>query len=269
MLMRLAEKHPSSVAALTFQYRMNESICRLSSDFAYDGNLKCGDDSVRNRKLSLPLFPQNLPPLVPGRKGLWHWLPMVSSPDNPVLFVDTDNIRKSPSNRTNSSGTKPPMESLEERRGARVGGRITNPTEATLVRYILHSLIRSGAPPKDIGVISPFRAQVQNIGDHSSMASWKESGLEVSTIDRYQGRDKPVIVLSLVRSNREGQTGRLLQDKRRLNVAFTRAKAKLIIVGSFSTLTRGSPILRPLLNTLNEQGDRLLLPENALECYQI
>ena len=265
--MRLAEKHPSAVAALTFQYRMNEAICKISSDFAYDGNLKCGDDKVRNRKLSLPTFPQNLPSVVPGKRGLWHWLKMTISPDNPVIFVDTDNMRKEPA--CAKSKEKLPMEGIEERTGGRGGGKITNPIEAILVRYIVKGLISTGAQPKDIGVISPFRAQVQTIGEDSTVAAWKESGLEVSTIDRYQGRDKTTIVLSLVRSNSGGHTGRLLQDKRRLNVAFTRAKAKLIIVGSYSTLTTGSPLLQPLLNKLNDQGKRQLLPENALECYHI
>ncbi len=101
------------------------------------------------------------------------------------------------------------------------------------------------------------------------MAEWKRSGLEISTIDRYQGRDKSVIILSFVRSNLKGNTGRLLQDKRRLNVALTRAKCKLIMVGSFSTLKSGSVPLRPLLGRINSKGQRQLLPENALDCYQI
>ena len=101
------------------------------------------------------------------------------------------------------------------------------------------------------------------------MASWKAQGLEISTIDRYQGRDKPVIILSCVRSNKQARTGRLLQDMRRLNVAMTRAKCKFIIVGSFSTLKKGSPRLRPVLGRINNRGQRFLLPENAAECYHV
>ena len=79
-------------------------------------------------------------------------------------------------------------------------------------------------------------------------------GLEISTIDRFQGRDKSAIILSLVRSNEEGKVGRLLQDFRRLNVAFSRAKMKMIIVGSFITLQRGSDTLRPVLEALQHKG---------------
>ena len=111
-------------------------------------------------------------------------------------------------------------------------------------------------------------AQVQHLEEDPKLTDWKKGGLEISTVDRYQGRDKDAIILSFVRSNPEGNTGRLLQDKRRLNVALTRAKAKLIMIGSFSTLKSGSLPLRPLLGRINSKGQRQLLPENALECYQ-
>lgn len=86
------------------------------------------------------------------------------------------------------------------------------------------------------------------------MKSWKTQGLEVSTIDRYQGRDKDAIVLSFVRSNSKGKVGRLLEDYRRLNVAVTRAKCKLVMVGSFSTLIEGSTHLRGSLERLQKEG---------------
>jgi superfamily I DNA and/or RNA helicase len=69
----------------------------------------------------------------------------------------------------------------------------------------------------------------------------------MSTIDRYQGRDKSVILISLVRSNEKGRVGRLLSDFRRINVALSRAKTKLIIIGSLQTMSRGSEVLRPVL----------------------
>ena len=81
-----------------------------------------------------------------------------------------------------------------------------------------------------------------------------KQGLEICTIDRFQGRDKSVIIISLVRSNGEGKAGRLLQDFRRLNVAFSRAREKMIVVGSLQTLQRGSDVLRPLLHSLQQRG---------------
>lgn len=76
----------------------------------------------------------------------------------------------------------------------------------------------------------------------------------MSTVDKFQGRDKRAIIVSLVRSNKEGKAGMLLQDFRRLNVAFSRAKEKMIIVGSYSTLLKGSHVLRPVLKSMQERG---------------
>ena len=80
------------------------------------------------------------------------------------------------------------------------------------------------------------------------------NGLELGTVDIFQGRDKETIVLSLVRSNKEGKAGRLLQDFRRLNVAFSRAKQKIVMVGSFSTLYAGSDVLRPVLDSIQQKN---------------
>ena len=137
---------------------MNEEICKLSSLLIYDGILKCANDVVSKRTLDLPGFPKMLPPISPMTKGLWPWLKMTISPGKPVVFVDTDSMRKLPSSHAVQTG---PMEGLEEKQGGRAGGKVTNPTEASVVRYIIHGLVAAGLPPKDIGVISPFRAQVR------------------------------------------------------------------------------------------------------------
>lgn len=159
MLMRLAQKHPESVAALTYQYRMNESICKLSSYLIYGGKLKCGNAEVAHQKLQLDAFPSKLPPTSSTRKGYWPWLRMTIDPEKPVIFVDTDNVKRSP--RSSSEGPdQTGVEWLEEKSGGRSGGNVQNPTEAILVRYIVAGLISSGISAGSIGVISPFRAQV-------------------------------------------------------------------------------------------------------------
>lgn len=84
-------------------------------------------------------------------------------------------------------------------------------------------------------------------------------GLEILTMDKYQGRDKEVMLLSLVRCNSARQTGSLLADWRRVNVSITRAKAKLVLVGSASTLT-SVPVLARLLGILNRRHCVLRLP---------
>ena len=94
--------------------------------------------------------------------------------------------------------------------------------------------------------------QVRLMDESKRLAEWKKSGLEVSTIDRYQGRDKEAIIVSFVRSNKSGKSGRLLDDFRRINVAVSRAKKKLILIGSQSTLCSGSSVLAPVLRHLAE-----------------
>ena len=96
--------------------------------------------------------------------------------------------------------------------------------------------------------------QLRILNENLTLREFKTKGLEICTIDRFQGRDKPVIILSLVRSNEEGKAGRLLQDFRRLNVAFSRAKKKMVMIGSFSTLYRGSDIMQPVLELIEERN---------------
>lgn len=287
LLLQLAEKHPLSVAPLTHQYRMCEDICKLSSYLVYGGRLKCGSEKVRNQKLEVRGFPDRLPPAAKDDISLWQWMNLTLDPENPVVFVDTDNIGSKQISQSDES--KRERIALEVKQGGRKGGAVTNPTEATLVRYICHGLLSVGVSPESIGMISPFRAQVSAnkpficpihlfltnrlqvrlIENDPTVAAWSKKGLELSTIDRYQGRDKAVIIISFVRSNLEGTVGRLLQDKRRLNVALTRAKCKLILIGSAATLKAGSVHLRPLLGRLNKNGQRQLLPRNAIDCYNI
>jgi DNA replication ATP-dependent helicase Dna2 len=105
------------------------------------------------------------------------------------------------------------------------------------------------------------------LDDDHFLQSNKKNGLEISTIDRYQGRDKEAIVLSLVRSNPHGRTGRLLEDYRRLNVALSRAKRKLIIIGSCRTMTEGSKVLQPIMRDIQNKKWIETLPENATKLY--
>ena len=90
---------------------------------------------------------------------------------------------------------------------------------------------------------------------------WKE--LEVLTVDRCQGRDTAALLLSLVRSNAARSAGHLLADWRRVNVALTRAKCKLVLVGSPATLA-SVPLFAELLELVREKGWLIQLPANAL-----
>uniref|UniRef100_A0A8B9CTH3 DNA replication ATP-dependent helicase/nuclease n=1 Tax=Anser brachyrhynchus TaxID=132585 RepID=A0A8B9CTH3_9AVES len=109
---------------------------------------------------------------------------------------------------------------------------------------------KAGCKPSDIGVISPYRHQLKIITD--LMARLKENRVEVNTIDKYQGRDKSIIIVSFVRNSNEENLGTLLKDWRRLNVAITRAKHKLVMVGCIPSLRRYPPLEKLLCHLQSE-----------------
>ncbi|WP_297453960.1 IGHMBP2 family helicase [Persephonella sp.] len=104
-----------------------------------------------------------------------------------------------------------------------------NPEEAKIVQLIINKLKELGVPPEDIGVITPYK-------DHEEYLKKLVPDVEVKTVDGFQGREKEVIIISLVRSNPDEEIG-FLDDLRRLNVALTRAKRKLIVIGDANTLS--------------------------------
>jgi superfamily I DNA and/or RNA helicase len=106
-----------------------------------------------------------------------------------------------------------------------------NPNEAALVCKKVRALLDSGVPARAIAVIAPYAAQVRLLREQLHI-----SELEIDSIDGFQGREKEAVVLSLVRSNREAEVG-FLADVRRMNVALTRARRKVIIIGDSATLS--------------------------------
>jgi len=106
-----------------------------------------------------------------------------------------------------------------------------NPDEAQLVLREFRELLQAGVPPQAIGVISPYKAQVKLI---ASLLQCSET--EVDSVDAFQGREKEAVIVSLVRSNLEGEIG-FLADVRRMNVAITRARRRLTVIGDSATLS--------------------------------
>ena len=131
--------------------------------------------------------------------------------DRPVLFLDTAGV-----------GWE---EELEPGGLSRL-----NPGEGRLVLDQVTTLCDAGVHPRDIAVIAPYAAQVRWLRHHA-----EQEQLEVDTVDGFQGREKEAVVISTVRSNRDGEIG-FLADERRMNVALTRAKRKLIVIGDSATL---------------------------------
>ncbi|CAK7225670.1 DNA replication endonuclease-helicase Dna2 [Sporothrix bragantina] len=240
----LSDTHPDSVVNLEHQYRMCEDIMALSNTLIYSGRLKCGTEALRHRSLHVPDMARlhlhhhnasSMARLTPtsfcamGSKSCW--LRDLLRPETRVAFVNTDAI---PSSREEAKGN-----------------RTVNPCEARLVAQLVEGLLTVGVPASDIGVMTHYRSQLsllrnslRGVNGASSSSSNGNNGsgasaIEMHTADRFQGRDKEVVVLSLVRNNEACLIGDLLKDWRRINVAFTRAKTKLLVVGSRSTLKGG------------------------------
>jgi ATP-dependent RNA/DNA helicase IGHMBP2 len=110
-----------------------------------------------------------------------------------------------------------------------------NEGEAELAAAEVRRVLALGVPPGEIAVISPYDAQVQRL--RALLAPEVEAGLEVDTVDGFQGREKEAVVVSLVRANEAGEVG-FLADVRRMNVALTRARSKLVVVGDGATVSR-------------------------------
>ncbi|KAL8576064.1 hypothetical protein ACOMHN_001414 [Nucella lapillus] len=220
---------------LHVQYRMNSTIMQLSNELVYKGALTCGDDAVS--KACIPPHTLSL-----GSEAEWLCRALDDSLTNAVVFLDTCQIAA-------------PEKSD--------GKGVTNPTEAGLIRRLCTVFVQAGISTGDIGVIAPYRAQVRLLQKRLSECCPLQE-VEVNTVDQYQGRDKAVVLISFVRSascvqSDSSARGGLLRDGRRLNVAVTRAKHKLVILGDSSTLTHYPP-LHALLCSLRQRQQIFPLP---------
>ncbi|XP_078107030.1 DNA replication ATP-dependent helicase/nuclease DNA2-like [Sander vitreus] len=245
-LFKRLELHSEAVVQLNVQYRMNRQIMSLSNSLMYEGRLECGSERTATALLTLPFLLSVQSELSSYSKTHTQpdlaWIQPMLLPSNPVCFLDCSTV--------------PALESVEQ-------GGVSNPTEAALIHKILSLLIKAGCKPSDIGVIAPYRQQLKSIS--ALLQSSAFTGVEVNTVDRYQGRDKSLIIFSFVRSTTdERNLGELLKDWRRLNVAITRAKHKLLMVGSTKTLRRYAPVEK-LLNHLQEENMIIQLPPAAHE----
>jgi len=110
-----------------------------------------------------------------------------------------------------------------------------NEGEASLAAAEVERIVATGVAPADIAVIAPYDAQVQRL--RQVLASRLDQGVEIDTVDGFQGREKEAVVVTLVRSNEEGDVG-FLADIRRMNVALTRARKKLVVIGDSATVCR-------------------------------
>ena len=214
LMEKVVSSKPSTVSLLKVQYRMHEDIMKFSSQWFYNGELEAAPE-VRCR-------------------GILDW-------DSPISWIDTSD-----------------MDFKEEFVGETFG-RI-NKDEANLLLQELKSYITRIGSNRileeriDFGIISPYRAQVQylrnKIKTDASLKPYR-SLLTVNTVDGFQGQERDVIFISLVRANEEGQIG-FLNDLRRMNVAITRARMKLVILGEAATLSHHS-FYRKLMEYISKE----------------
>jgi DNA replication ATP-dependent helicase Dna2 len=141
------------------------------------------------------------------------------------------------------------------------GNRITNATEVTLLTQLAHLLLNAGIKPSDLGIVTFYRSQLALL--RQSLRSLPD--IELHTADKFQGRDKEVVFVSFVRNNEAGEVGELLKDWRRVNVAITRARSKLVLVGSRKTLLGGGEVLKGLVGICEERGWLWDLGNDVLE----
>ncbi|SZF03089.1 unnamed protein product [Blumeria hordei] len=226
---RLLELHgPGIKRMLTTQYRMNENIMRFPSDTLYESKLIAAE-AVKGILL------RDLPYAVQENEDTIE----------PLIFFDTQGDDFPEKNEETSADPKVSKLLVGESR--------SNEMEAALVKVHIENLashINSGVKAEDIAVITPYNAQLTLL---SHGLKDKFPGLELGSIDGFQGREKQAVVVSLVRSNPEREVG-FLGEKRRLNVAMTRARRSLTVIGDSETL-RSNEFLRRWIDFLEEHAD--------------
>lgn len=222
LMERLVENHPEAVTLLTTQYRMNEDIMKFSSYWFYGGEMVAAEDAKH--------------------RGILDY-------DMPIEWIDTAEMI---SEIAEIADENEDLRAYREALSGNSFGRI-NKEEAQLTLLTLQNYITKIGKQRflderlDIGLISPYRAQVKYLRQLLNRLSFFKpfrNSISVNTVDGFQGQERDIIIISLVRSNEEGDIG-FLRDLRRMNVAMTRARMKLIIVGDSSTLCR-HPFYRKL-----------------------
>ena len=236
LMERIAENKPEVVTLLKIQYRMNDEIMRFSSDWFYGGKVESA-------------------PQIKYRSVLDY--------DHPITWIDTgelseerrvkseefnsssDDVSEGSEGQENSSLFTHHSSLYKEQFVGESFGRI-NKAEAELTLLTLAEYFTKIGKQRvleeriDVGIISPYRAQVQYlkklIKKYEFFKPYRRL-ISVNTVDGFQGQERDVILISLVRSNDEGQIG-FLKDLRRMNVAMTRARMKLIILGNKDTMTK-------------------------------
>jgi predicted DNA helicase len=220
---KLIQIYPEKSVLLNVQYRMNEILMKFPNKEFYEGKLKT-DESIKN--ITLKDFKIKIPKF----GNFWD---KILDPRNVICFLDT---------------------SKSERKFERIRAESTskeNPFEVEIVKSILEKVFEAGIKKEWVGVITPYDDQLDLL--RRALGEL----VEINTVDGFQGREKEIILISFVRSNKEKILG-FLSDLRRLNTAITRAKRKLICVGDSETL-KSHPVYAGFIDFIRKNGVAITL----------
>lgn len=228
LMEKVATLKPTCVELLTVQYRMHADIMRFSSEWFYDGRLTAAPEIAHRTVLEL---------------------------DSPLVWIDTAKL------------------GYEEQLNPLCQSRL-NTSEGLLLVKTLRNYVRQMGIDRivndrvDFGIISPYKSQVQLLRKlirQSHFLKPVQKQISVNTVDGFQGQERDVILISMVRGNDDGRIG-FLNDLRRMNVAITRARMKLIVLGDTSTLAH-SVFYKKLIEHFAENGKMIQL-EPEIEDFQ-
>ncbi|KFY42783.1 hypothetical protein V494_02244 [Pseudogymnoascus sp. VKM F-4513 (FW-928)] len=232
---RLLAMHGEGIKRmLTTQYRMHNAIMMFPSEELYEEKLVAAE-AVRWRLL----------------KDLPYEVQDTEDTREPVVFWDTQGGDFPEANEEEGVSKKAGKGLMSESK--------SNEMEAALVKLHVKNLVEAGVKPEDIAVITPYNAQLALM---SGPLKEEFPGIELGSVDGFQGREKEAIIVSLVRSNADGEVG-FLGEKRRLNVAMTRPRRHLCVIGDAETVAKGSGFLKRWMGFL-EDGCDLRYPDLAM-----
>ncbi|KAL9126509.1 MAG: hypothetical protein Q9217_004455 [Psora testacea] len=239
---RLLSLHGEGIKSmLTTQYRMHRLICQFPSSELYE-----------NRLIAAPCVADRLLTALP--------YPVEDTEDTrePLIFFDTQGGDFPEAIASDSSSGVENGAAPKKKRDLMLADSKSNPSEAGLAARHVRSLLSAGVKEEDMAVITPYNAQLSIF---SNLLKSDYPGIELGSVDGFQGREKEVVVLSLVRSNLDETKGGgdaevgFLGEKRRLNVAMTRPRRQLCVIGDSETVGRGSGFLKRWMQFLEQNAD--------------
>ncbi|KAH8238357.1 hypothetical protein KR032_004914 [Drosophila birchii] len=261
-----------ATAVLSLQYRMNKTITRLANELTYGGALQCASEEVSGAGFQVKTLTQ---------APRWVQRALQTHLEQAVTLINTGDcfdrcqelvqasqrLGETCSSIEQSYGEPGQDEDHRKSTSKKRISKYTNYCEAGIVMHMLRHLLKSGFEASRIGVIAPYRAQVELL---KKLASQLDSHIECNTVDQFQGRDKNLIVYSCSKTGRDSSSNmercreaEILEDQRRLTVAITRAKNKLILLGDIQCLEQYGPFRR-LFKHIPDRC-RLKLDEGRME----